>query len=132
MNNNRSNRTLEDFEVTLGFKWKGGIGSDSWERNLIGVVEFIVHEASDDACLADGLVTQEDELVLGQSWNRRHFQVREATQQDWSAKSEQDLNTPRKTPLRSLGVDRWGKEEEDRETRQSKWIGYLIDLHERA
>lgn len=33
---------------------------------LIGGVEFVVHEASDDAGLSDGLVTQEHKLVFRQ------------------------------------------------------------------
>lgn len=39
---------------------------------LIRVVELVVHEASDDAGFADGLVPQEDELVLGESRNGSH------------------------------------------------------------
>jgi len=40
------------------------IGSEGLETNLVGVIEFIVHEASDDAGFAHGLVTQEHQLVL--------------------------------------------------------------------
>ena len=43
----------------------GSEGQGQGETYLIGVIEFIVHEASDDAGFAHGLVTQEDELVLG-------------------------------------------------------------------
>lgn len=51
-------------------------GSEKKKRsviNLIGVVEFVVHEASDDAGFADGLIAQEHQLVLGKSWHWRHF-----------------------------------------------------------
>jgi len=41
------------------------IGSEGLGTNLIGVIEFIIHEASDDAGFADGLVAQEHQLVLG-------------------------------------------------------------------
>ncbi|KAM1011033.1 hypothetical protein ACFX13_047178 [Malus domestica] len=39
---------------------------------LIGIVELVVHEASDDAGFADGLIPKEDELVLGKSRNGSH------------------------------------------------------------
>ena len=39
---------------------------------LIGIVELVVHEASDDAGFPDGLIPQEDEFVLGESRNGSH------------------------------------------------------------
>lgn len=42
-------------------------------KYLIGVVEFIVHESSDDAGFPDGLIAQEHELVFRKSRNRGHF-----------------------------------------------------------
>ena len=44
-------------------------------NNLIGVVELVVHEASDDAGFADGLVAEEDELVLGESGDGSHGSI---------------------------------------------------------
>ena len=44
-----------------------------WKNYLISIVEFVVHEAGDDAGFADGLVPQEDELVLCQSRHWCHF-----------------------------------------------------------
>ena len=46
--------------------------ADPQRFDLIGVVEFVVHESSDDASLSDGLVSQEDEFVLGKSRDRGH------------------------------------------------------------
>lgn len=40
--------------------------------DLVGGIEFIVHEASDDASFADGLIAQEHELVLGQRGYHGH------------------------------------------------------------
>ena len=49
--------------------------SGSEKGNLVGVVEFVVHEAGDDAGFADGLIAQEHQLVLCKSWHWpcRHF-----------------------------------------------------------
>ena len=44
---------------------------------LVCVVELVVHESSDDARFADGLIAQEHELVLGESGNRSHFRDRD-------------------------------------------------------
>lgn len=46
-------------------KWK--------DRDLIGGVELVVHEASDDAGFPDGLIAEEDELVLCERGDGRHF-----------------------------------------------------------
>ena len=43
------------------------------ETDLVGGVEFIVHEASNDAGFAYGLVTQEYQLVFGQRGDSCHF-----------------------------------------------------------
>ncbi len=40
--------------------------------DLVSGVEFIVHEASDDAGFANRLVAQENQLVLGKRRDRRH------------------------------------------------------------
>lgn len=47
----------------------------SWESetDLVGGVEFIVHEASNDAGFAYGLVTQEYQLVFGKRGHSCHF-----------------------------------------------------------
>ena len=42
---------------------------------LVGVVEFVVHEAGDDAGLADGLVPKEHELVLGERRHGSHLRL---------------------------------------------------------
>lgn len=34
-------------------------------QDLVSGVEFIVHEAGDDAGFSDGLISQENQLVLG-------------------------------------------------------------------
>jgi hypothetical protein len=41
--------------------------------DLIRGVEFVVHEAGDDAGFADGLIAQEHQLVFGERGHRRHF-----------------------------------------------------------
>lgn len=38
---------------------------DFFLSNLVSGVEFVVHETSDDAGLADGLISEENELELG-------------------------------------------------------------------
>ena len=43
------------------------------ETDLVGGVEFIVHEASNDAGFAYGLITQEYQLVFGQRGDSCHF-----------------------------------------------------------
>mmetsp|Transcript_7344 Transcript_7344/g.17995 ORF Transcript_7344/g.17995 Transcript_7344/m.17995 type:complete len:252 (+) Transcript_7344:347-1102(+) len=40
------------------------------DGGLVVVVEFVVHEARDDGGFADGLVAEEDELVLGERGHR--------------------------------------------------------------
>jgi len=40
---------------------------DLKEEDLISVVEFVVHEASDDAGFPNGLIAQEHQLVLCES-----------------------------------------------------------------
>ena len=42
------------------------------KMDLVGGIKFIVHEASDDASFADGLIAQEHELVFGQRGYHRH------------------------------------------------------------
>lgn len=46
-----------------------------WKNYLISIVEFVVHEAGDDAGFADGLIAEEDQLVFRQRWDRRHFSL---------------------------------------------------------
>ena len=48
---------------------------DLKEEDLISVVEFVVHEAGDDAGFANGLIAQENELVFGERGHRRHFSL---------------------------------------------------------
>ncbi|PON99809.1 hypothetical protein TorRG33x02_045740, partial [Trema orientale] len=40
---------------------------------MIGVIELVIHEASDDTGFTHGLISQEDQLVLCQSRNRSHL-----------------------------------------------------------
>jgi len=59
--------------------------------NLVGGVEFVVHEAGDDAGFPDGLIAQENELVFGERGHRRHF--RESLSSSLS-ETQADLNLP--------------------------------------
>lgn len=40
--------------------------------DLIGGIKLVVHEAGNNAGFANGLIAEEDELVLGERRNRRH------------------------------------------------------------
>lgn len=46
---------------------------DGMRTDLVSGVELVVHEASDDARLADRLVPEEDELELGERGHVRHL-----------------------------------------------------------
>lgn len=60
------------------------------ERDLVGGVEFVVHEAGDDAGFPDGLIAQENELVFGERGHRRHFRKSLSSLSETQA----DLNLP--------------------------------------
>ena len=53
--------------------WKFSRIEEKTEDYLIRCVEFVVHEASDDAGFADGLIAEEHQLVFGQRWHGRHW-----------------------------------------------------------
>lgn len=55
---------------------------------LIGGVEFVVHEASDDAGLPDGLIAQEHQLVFRQRWYHRHWTLFLSTFETTNNRSE--------------------------------------------
>lgn len=46
---------------------------DSAGNYLISIIEFIVHEACNDAGFSYRLVSEKDQLILRQSWRRCHF-----------------------------------------------------------
>lgn len=76
------------------------------KMDLVGGIKFIVHEASDDASFADGLIAQEHELVFGQRGYHRHAGRSESqfTERKEEEKEEREREKARAHVLISIPV----------------------------
>lgn len=79
---------------------------------LIGGVEFVVHEASDDAGLPDGLIAQEHQLVFRQRWYHRHWTLFLSTFETTNNRSESNplFSRMQRERERKRGRGKFGRE----------------------